>query len=152
MDRTKKDAELYIKDYFSTDPQVKEFMDSLVEEGKEKGYVSSMFGRRRPIPELKSSNYMQRQFGERIAMNSPIQGTAADVIKIAMIRVNDCLKEEGLESKLILQIHDELLIETKKSEVARVKTILQKQMEEAAQLAVPLVAEVMEGENWYEAK
>lgn len=149
---TKKEAEAYIKDYFATYPQVKEFMDELVRQGKEKGYVTTMFGRRRPIPELSSGNFMQRQFGERIAMNSPIQGTAADIIKIAMVRVNQRLKEEGLQSRLLLQIHDELLIETKISEEEQVKKILQTEMEQAAELSVPLIAEVKIGGNWYQAK
>lgn len=149
---TKKQAEQYIADYFETYPQVKEFMDRLVKQGKEKGYVTTMFGRRRPIPELSSSNFMQRQFGERIAMNSPIQGTAADIIKIAMIRVNDRLNELKLKSQLILQIHDELLIETKMEEIDEVTKILQEEMERAAELSVPLVAEVKKGANWYGSK
>lgn len=149
---TTKQAEKYIDDYFTTYPQVKEFMEELVCLGKEKGYVRTMFGRKRPIPELSSGNYMQRQFGERIAKNSPIQGTAADIIKIAMISVNQELKERGLKSRLILQIHDELLIETKQEEIEIVKEILQRNMEKAAELKVPLIAEVKEGNNWYEAK
>ena len=127
-------------------------MDSLVEMGKEKGYVTSMFGRRRPIPELESGNFMQRQFGERIAMNSPIQGTAADLIKIAMIHVDAALREKKLASRLILQIHDELLIETKAEEIEEVKKILEHEMIAAAQLRVPLIAEVKQGGSWYEAK
>lgn len=149
---TKKQAEKYIDDYFTTYPKVKEYMDSLVNMGKTKGYVVSMFGRRRPIPELESKNFMQRQFGERIAMNSPIQGTAADIIKIAMIHVDHRLREEGLESRLILQIHDELLIETRKNEIDRVKEILEHEMVAAADLRVPLIAEVKQGDTWYEAK
>ncbi|MDR1699654.1 MAG: DNA polymerase I, partial [Lachnoclostridium sp.] len=149
---TKKEAMHYIDDYFETYPGVKAFMDSLVKQGKEQGYVTTMFGRRRPIPELSSSNFMQRQFGERIAMNSPIQGTAADIIKIAMIRVNKKLKEAGLSSQLILQIHDELLVETKSDEVEVVSKILQEEMEQAADLSVALIAEVKQGANWYEAK
>lgn len=149
---TKKEAEKYIEDYFHTYPKVKEYMDSLVKMGKEKGYVTSMFGRRRPIPELESKNFMQRQFGERIAMNSPIQGTAADIIKIAMIHTDQRLREEKLSSKLILQIHDELLIETKTDEIDTVKEILEHEMEEAAKLHVPLIAEVKQGNSWYEAK
>ena len=149
---TKKQAEKYIDDYFETYPKVKEYMDSLVNMGKTKGYVTSMFGRRRPIPELESKNFMQRQFGERIAMNSPIQGTAADIIKIAMIHVDRRLREEGLESRLILQIHDELLIETRENEIDRVKEILEHEMVAAASLRVPLIAEVKQGNTWYEAK
>lgn len=149
---TKKQAEQYIANYFDTYPKVKEYMDSLVEMGKEKGYVTSMFGRRRPIPELESGNFMQRQFGERIAMNSPIQGTAADIIKIAMIHVDAALREKKLASRLILQIHDELLIETKAEEIEEVKKILEHEMIAAAQLRVPLIAEVKQGGSWYEAK
>ena len=149
---SKKQAEQYIKDYFATYPQVKAFMDSLVEEGKKKGYVTSLFGRRRPIPELDAKNFMQRQFGERIAMNSPIQGTAADIIKIAMIRVGNCLKEGKFRSRLILQIHDELLIETHQDEIEEVKELLEREMVHACELAVPLIAEVKQGNSWYEAK
>lgn len=149
---SKKQAEAYIHDYFDTYPGVKEFMDKLVEQGKEKGYVTSLFGRRRPIPELSSKNFMQRQFGERIAMNSPIQGTAADIIKIAMIRVHQKLKEGNYRSRLILQIHDELLIETHREEIPEVKKILEEEMVHACELAVPLIAEVKQGSNWYEAK
>lgn len=149
---SKKQAEAYINDYFATYPGVKEFMDELVAEGKSKGYVTSLFGRRRPIPELSSKNFMQRQFGERIAMNSPIQGTAADIIKIAMIRVGNRLKEGNYRSRLILQIHDELLIETHQSEIADVTKLLEEEMVHACELAVPLIAEVKQGASWYEAK
>ncbi len=149
---SKKQAEAYIEDYFATYPRVKEFMDSLVAEGKSKGYVTSLFGRRRPIPELSAKNFMQRQFGERIAMNSPIQGTAADIIKIAMIRVAKRLKENQMQSRLILQIHDELLIETHKDEIEEVTQLLEEEMVHACELAVPLIAEVKKGNSWYEAK
>ncbi len=124
----------------------------MVEEGKEKGYVSTMFGRRRPVPELKSSNFMQRSFGERVAMNSPIQGTAADIIKIAMNRVYRRMKQEGLKSRLVLQVHDELLIETKKEELEAVSRILEEEMKGAASLAVELEVDMNQGDNWYEAK
>lgn len=149
---TKKQAEQYIQDYFETYPKVKEYMDSLVEMGKSKGYVTSLYGRRRPIPELTAKNFMQRQFGERIAMNSPIQGTAADIIKIAMNRVDARLRKEGLKSRLILQIHDELLIETKEEEIQEVSQILNEEMIHAATLSVPLIADVKQGTTWYEAK
>ncbi len=149
---SKKQAEEYIEDYFATYPGVKEFMDSLVAEGRSKGYVTSLFGRRRPIPELSAKNFMQRQFGERIAMNSPIQGTAADIIKIAMIRVAKRLKENQMQSRLILQIHDELLIETHKDEIEEVTQLLEEEMVHACELAVPLIAEVKKGNSWYEAK
>ena len=149
---SRKEAAEYIEQYFATYPKVKEFLDRLVNEAKEKGYITTMFGRRRPIPELSSSNFMQRSFGERVAMNSPIQGTAADIIKIAMIRVWRALKEAGLKSKLILQVHDELVIETLKSEEEKVRKILTENMTEAAQLAVTLEVDLHTGENWYEAK
>ena len=111
----------------------------------------TMFGRRRPVPELSSSNYMQRSFGERVAMNSPIQGTAADIIKIAMIRVSESLRRENLRSKLILQVHDELLIETFEDEIDQVKAILKKDMETAAELSVELEIDMKQGKDWYEA-
>ena len=149
---TRKEAEEYIQRYFDTYPKIKGFLDGLVEQGKEQGYVSTMFGRRRPIPELKSSNFMQRSFGERIAMNSPIQGTAADIIKIAMNRVYARLQEEGLQSRLILQVHDELLLETREEELEQVSAILQEEMKGAAHLAVALEVDMHTGENWYEAK
>ena len=149
---TRKEAADYIERYFATYPKIKGFLDGLVEKGKEDGYVTTMFGRRRPIPELKSSNFMQRSFGERIAMNSPIQGTAADIIKIAMIKVWKALKEEGLKSRLILQVHDELLIETALEEEARVREILTENMKSAADLAVTLEIDLHTGKDWYEAK
>lgn len=149
---TPKEASQYIEHYFETYPKVKEFLDDLVADAKEKGYVSTMFGRRRPIPELSSTNFMQRSFGERVAMNSPIQGTAADIIKIAMIRVWKALKEEGLSSRLILQVHDELLIETRKEEEERVREILSDNMKAAARLLVTLEVDLHIGDNWYEAK
>ena len=151
LDITQKQAKQYIEDYFATYPKVHEFIEKLVEDGKKNGYVSSMFGRRRPIPELTSKNFMNRQFGERVAMNSPIQGTAADIIKIAMINVWKRLKKEGLRSRLILQIHDELLIETAEDEKEQVKAILSEEMTHACELKVPLIAEVEEGKNWEEA-
>lgn len=149
---SKKEAAEYIEQYFATYPKVKEFLDRLVADAKENGYVTTMFHRRRPVPELSSSNFMQRSFGERIAMNTPIQGTAADIIKIAMIRVWKALKAAGLKSKLILQVHDELLIETVKEEEEQVKAILADNMKAAAELAVTLEVDLHTGENWYEAK
>lgn len=149
---TRKEAAEYIEKYFESYPKIKGFLDGLVEEGKEKGYVATMFGRRRPIPELGSSNFMQRSFGERAAMNSPIQGTAADIIKIAMNRVYKRLKEEGLRSRLVLQVHDELLIETYKEEAEQVAAILEEEMKGAANLAVELEVDMHQGNNWYEAK
>ncbi len=149
---SKKEAAQYIEQYFATYPKVKEFIDKLVTDAKEKGYTETVFGRRRPIPELSSSNFMQRSFGERVAMNAPIQGTAADIIKIAMIKVWKALKEEGLKSRLILQVHDELLIETAQDEEARVREILTENMKSAADLAVTLEIDLHTGSNWYEAK
>ena len=148
---TRKEAGEYIEQYFKTYPGVKEFLDRQVAEAKERGYVTTMFGRRRPVPEISSSNFMQRSFGERIAMNSPIQGTAADIIKIAMVRVNRALKEHNLKSRLILQVHDELLIETAREELEQVKAILKREMEGAADLAVTLEVGMDTGENWYDA-
>ena len=149
---TRKEAADYIEKYFETYPKIKGFLDGEVEKAKKDGYVSTMFGRRRPVPELKSSNFMQRSFGERVAMNSPIQGTAADIIKIAMVRVNERLRREGLRSRLILQVHDELLIETAKEELEVVSRILEEEMRGAADLAVPLEVDMHTGSNWYEAK
>lgn len=147
-----KEAKAYIDEYFKTYPGIKSFLDKAVEDTKEKGYCSSMFGRRRPVPELKSSNHMQRAFGERIAMNSPIQGTAADLIKLAMLHVYDSLKKAGLQSKLILQIHDELLIETKTEETEKVREILTKEMKQVCDMAVSLEIDLHTGTDWYEAK
>lgn len=149
---SKKEAAEYIEQYFETYPGIKKFLDDSVENAKKNGYVTTMFGRRRPVPELSSSNFMQRSFGERVAMNSPIQGTAADIIKIAMIRVWKRLKEENLSSKLILQIHDELLIETKAEEKDQVAAILEEEMKGAADLSVKLEIDLHTGNNWYEAK
>lgn len=149
---SRKEAAEYIEQYFATYPDVKKFLDKQVENAKKDGYVTTMFGRRRPVPELSSSNFMQRSFGERVAMNSPIQGTAADIIKIAMIRVWKRLKTENLKSRLILQVHDELLIETAKDEEEEVKKILEEEMKAAADLSVTLEIDMHTGQNWYEAK
>lgn len=149
---SKKEAAAYIDQYFATYPGVKRFLDNAVEQAKKDGYVTTMFGRRRPVPELASSNFMQRSFGERIAMNSPIQGTAADIIKIAMIKVWRALKDQNLKSKLILQVHDELLIETAAEETEKVRKLLEENMKHAADLAVSLEVDLHTGENWYEAK
>ena len=131
---------------------IKIFLDKLVSDAKEKGYAETMYGRRRPVPELKNSNFMQRSFGERVAMNSPIQGTAADIIKIAMIRVWEALEREKLSSRLILQIHDELLIEAVPEEKERVEKLLAREMSEAASLKVALETDVHSGNDWYMAK
>lgn len=149
---SRKEAAEYIEQYFATYPGIKTFLDKLVEDAKEKGYATTMFHRRRPVPELSSSNFMQRAFGERVAMNSPIQGTAADIIKIAMIRVFRALQEAGCRSRLVLQVHDELLIETAKEELEQVRNILTENMRAAADLAVALEVDVHTGKDWYEAK
>ena len=149
---TKKEAAQYIENYFKTYPGIKAFLDNTVEQEKEIGYVTTLFGRRSPVPELASSNFMQRAFGERVAMNSPIQGTAADIMKIAMIGVNRRLKEANMKSRLVLQVHDELLIEAHQAEVEQVKEILAYEMEHAATLLVPLDVDMLVGESWYEAK
>lgn len=152
LDISRKEAEGYIEKYFATYGKVKEFLDRTVEDAKKNGYTVTMFGRRRPIPELASSNFMTRSFGERAAMNAPVQGTAADIIKIAMVRVNRRLKKEHLQSKLVLQIHDELIIETKKEEVEIAQKILVQEMMHAADLAVPLLVDANVGDSWYDAK
>ncbi|HCS97179.1 MAG TPA: DNA polymerase I [Lachnospiraceae bacterium] len=152
LDISRKEAEGYIEKYFATYGRVKKFLDRTVEDAKKNGYTVTMFGRRRPIPELASSNFMTRSFGERAAMNAPVQGTAADIIKIAMVRVNRRLKEEHLQSKLVLQIHDELIIETKKEELEIVQKILVEEMMHAADLAVPLLVDANVGDSWYDAK
>ena len=149
---SRQEAMDYIDRYFATYPGVKKFLDGLVEQAKEQGYVTTLYGRRRPVPELKSSNFMQRSFGERIAMNSPIQGTAADIMKIAMIRVDRRLHAEGLASRIILQVHDELLVETPFAEEEAVRRILKEEMESAADLSVPLEVEIGVGSNWFETK
>ena len=149
---TRKEAAKYIDDYFATYPGIKIFLDHAVTHAKEEGYVVTLFGRRRPVPELSSSNFMQRSFGERVAMNSPIQGAAADIIKIAMIRVNQRLKDQKMKSRLVLQVHDELLIEAYEPELDEVQNILKEEMEHAAELKVPLEIDMHTGDNWYEAK
>lgn len=149
---TRQEAQEYIEQYFKTYPGIKEFLDRMVDDAKKNGYVTTLFGRRRPVPELKSSNFMQRSFGERVAMNAPIQGTAADIIKIAMNRVSESLRERSLKSKLILQVHDELLVETAADELEEVRQIVATEMQNAADLKVKLEIDMHTGENWYEAK
>ena len=149
---SRKQAKTYIEQYLEKYSGIKKFMDTIVEEAKEKGYVETLFHRRSYIPELCSNNYMVRQFGSRAAMNTPIQGTAADIMKIAMINVFNRLEEEKLEAKIVLQVHDELIIECKKEQVDRVTELLKEEMESAMKLKVPLKVEVSEAENWYEAK
>ncbi|MBC8536475.1 DNA polymerase I [Feifania hominis] len=149
---SRREAREYIDQYFATYPKIKAYLDRTVEQAKADGYVTTLFGRRRYLPELKSGNYNMRMFGERVAMNTPIQGTAADIIKIAMVRVYNRLRAEGLRSRLILQVHDELIIETERDELARVRALLKEEMEGAASLSVVLRADVSEGESWYDAK
>ena len=149
---SRKEAKVYIDQYLEKYSGIKKFMDTIVEDAKEKGYVETLFNRRRQIPELKSSNYMVRQFGARAAMNTPIQGTAADIMKIAMIQVFKRLEEAGLKSKLVLQVHDELIIDTVIEEKEQVKEILKTSMEGAIKLKIPLKAELGEAKDWYEAK
>ena len=145
-------AKEYINDYLSHYPKVKEFMDKTVEDGKDKGYVTTVFGRRRYIPELSASNKMLRAFGERAAMNAPIQGAAADIIKIAMVKVYQRLKSERINARLILQVHDELIIEASVADKDKAKAILGEEMMNAVKLKVPLTADVNEGKSWYDAK
>ena len=149
---SRKEAADYISSYFESYPQVKQFLDALVASAKETGYSVTAFGRRRPIPELKAANFMQRQFGERVAMNAPIQGTAADIIKIAMIRVDRRLRKEGLKSRLVLQIHDELLVETAPEEQEKVAVLLEEEMKHAADLKVELEIGMKTGKTWFETK
>ena len=149
---SKKQASNYIEQYLEKYSGIKKFMDDIVEVAKEKGYVETLFHRKRQLPELKSSNYMVRQFGARAAMNTPIQGTAADIMKIAMINVFNKLQEEGLKSKLVLQVHDELIIDTDIEEKERVSKILRTSMENAVKLKIPLKVELSEANDWYNAK
>ncbi len=149
---SRKEALEYINKYFETYPGVKQFLDEQVKIGKEQGYVTTMYGRRRPIPELKSGNFMQRSFGERVAMNSPIQGTAADIMKLAMIAVDRGLREQHLRSRIVLQVHDELLVETYRDETEQVVQILTERMKHAADLKVSLEVEAHTGDNWLDAK
>ena len=149
---TVKQASEYMDNYLNTYHGVRDYMERIKEQAKEDGYVSTRFGRRRYLPELKSKNFNIRSFGERVALNTPIQGTAADIIKIAMVRVWRRLREEQLESKLILQVHDELILECPETEVERAQRILAEEMEQACQLAVPLRVDVHSGKDWYAAK
>lgn len=149
---TKKEAEKYIDEYFNKYPNIKTFLDEVAEQTKKDGYVSTIFNRIRYVPEINSSNFMQRGIGKRIAMNMPIQGTAADIMKIAMIKVYNRIKVENLKSRLILQVHDELLIETLEEEVEAIKLILNDEMENVIKFSVNLSIDIHQGENWYDAK
>lgn len=149
---TRKEAAAFIQSYLDTYPGVHHYMESIKQSARETGYVETLFGRRRALPELNSKNFNLRSFGERAAMNTPIQGTAADIIKIAMLRVRDRLKAEGFEARLILQVHDELILEAPEHEAERAAAMLREEMEHAAELRVPLVAEAKIGHSWYETK
>lgn len=149
---TRKEAQEYIDNYFNHYKKIKEYLDDVVRNAKENGYVETLFGRRRYIPELSASNFNLRAFGERVAMNMPIQGTSADIIKLAMIKVYDRLKKENLKSKLILQVHDELIVESPEQEAEYVKKILQEEMENCVKLSVPLTAKASVGKTWFETK
>ena len=149
---SRKKAKTYIEQYLEKYNGIKEFMEQVTEKATKDGYIETIFHRRRYIPELSSNNYMVRQFGKRVAMNTPIQGSAADIMKIAMINVYKKLKEEKMKTKIILQIHDELLLEAPKEEKEKAKQILKTEMENAITLSIPLIAEVSEAENWYECK
>lgn len=149
---SKKQAGEYIQSYFATYPKVDEYLKNTVEQAKEDGFVTTLYGRRRYIPDLKSGKAVLRKFGERVAMNSPLQGTAADIIKIAMINTEKALAESGIDAKLILQVHDELIVEADKKCADMAKEILQREMENAVKLAVPLTVEVQQGNTWYECK
>ena len=149
---TRKEADAYIQQYLNHYPKVALYMKETVAHAREKGYVTTMFGRRRYLPELKAANRNTQAFGERVAMNAPIQGSAADIIKIAMVNVYRRLKREGLASKLILQIHDELIVEAEREELEQVRHILKEEMEQACQMRVPLVVDMKDGHSWYDTK
>lgn len=149
---TRKEAATFIEKYFESYPGVKAFMESIVKEAKKNGFVTTLLNRRRYLPEINSKNFNLRSFAERTAMNTPIQGTAADIIKKAMIRLNQVFKEKRLESKMLLQVHDELIFEVPKSELEMVTAIIKEEMEKAMDLRVPLKVEVSSGETWYDTK
>ena len=145
------EAKEYMDRYFAHYAGVKAYMDAVIEQAKVDGYVSTLWGRRRWVPELKSSNFNTRSFGERVALNAPIQGTAADIIKLAMIRVRDRLQSEGLEGRLVLQVHDELIVECPEREAEQVCRLVQEEMEGVAALSVRLLAETQAGKTWADA-
>ena len=146
------EAKEYMERYFATYTGVRQYMEQVVSQARERGYVETLWHRRRALPELKSSNFNMRSFGERVALNMPIQGTAADIIKLAMVRVHRCLAAEGLEARLIMQVHDELIVECPEAEASRVEQLLQQEMQGVAELSVPLLAEAHTGHNWLAAK
>ena len=149
---SKSEADEFIKKYYELYPGVKKYMDDTIRTTKETGYVKTLFGRVRKIDEIKNSNFMVRQMGERMALNTPIQGTSADIMKLAMINIYNKFKELNIQSKMILQVHDEILVDTKKEELELVSKIVKEEMENVYKLSVPLKAEVDYGINWYEAK
>ena len=144
-------AKEYIDSYFATYPQIDAYLKRVIEDARREGFVTTLLGRRRYIPELRMQNKNMQHFGERVAMNSPIQGTAADIIKIAMIRVDQKLRESGLDARLILQVHDELIVECRRKDVAAAREILTREMENAVSLRVALQVGVAQGENWYDS-
>ena len=146
------EAKDYMERYFATYPGVRQYMTDVVARAREQGFVETLYHRRRALPELKSANFVQRSFGERVALNMPSQGTAADVMKLAMLRVHDRIRREGLQARLIMQVHDELIVECPEREQQAVETLLRQEMEQVAALAVPLTAEAHSGKNWREAK
>ena len=146
------EAKKFIDTYLETYPGIKEYMDSTIAHAKEKGYVTTMFNRKRNIPELKNTVYTIRQSGERIALNTPIQGTAADIIKLAMVKVYKAFKENNLKTKMIIQVHDELIFDTEKNELEKVKQIVNDVMDNVCELSVPLTIDIHYGKNWAEAK
>ena len=146
------EAKAYMDAYLEKYHGVRQYMHDIVEQAKTQGYVETLWHRRRALPELKAGNYSVRSFGERVALNMPIQGTAADIIKLAMVRVHRRLREEGLQSRLLLQVHDELIVECPESEAERVRALVAREMEQVASLSVPLVAEAHIGRTWAEAK
>lgn len=149
---TPDEAKAYMESYFGNFGGVKQYMKQIVAQATEQGYVTTLYGRRRYLPELKSSNFNLRSFGERVALNTPIQGTAADIIKLAMLRVEEALRQECPSARLILQVHDELIVECPEEEAGQVQRILEREMEQVAQLKVPLLVEAHTGRSWYEAK
>ena len=149
---SRKEAESYIESYFARYPKIKEYMDKTIRDAYENGYVTTIFHRRRPMPELRASNFVQRSFGERVAMNMPIQGTAADIMKLGMLRTDRALRESGLRARLLLQVHDELLIEAHRDDAEAAGKLLKEAMEGAATLSVPMVVDVHTGKNWYETR
>ena len=149
---TKKEASEYMEIYFDRYPKIKGYLDSLIDEAKENGFVLTILNRRRFIPEIKSSNKIVKALGERLAMNAPIQGSAADIIKLAMVNVYNTLKEKELKSKIILQVHDELILNVKKDELEQVQNIVKNEMEKVLDMNVPLEVDINTGNTWYEAK